>query len=343
MNVSTHSDEPALPVASDYYRAILSRGGPAGSRLESREGVVEADLSTPAINERLNYTKKQWKKVIKTHLGDRSDLHQLVDRIVEEAKKPLHLVGDKEEAALTNAEHLTQLESIVRLDGSRPSFMVRNDEPDLTTSPVGDWEGSLVASRAQLRETLRCVGRVDFSTKKKQGGTGFLVAPNLLMTNRHVLDLVAARSAGGQWTFTSQACVDFGYEWKTERSVNRRMFKRVAFAARPLNPLMDHADTDLALIELEPTNSPTFLPIRQTDEWALAGAFVYVLGYPGDPGLPSAKSGVTLPLLEQLFDSTYGYKRLAPGALLTPADFVPSPRPAPWPTMPQRSVATRGR
>jgi hypothetical protein len=40
---------------------------------------------------------------------------------------------------------------------------------------------------------------------------------------------------------------------------------------------------------------------------------MYIVGYPGSPGPGQAP----LTLLEQLFQSTYGHKRLAPGLLMT--------------------------
>lgn len=326
MNALDYTDDNRPDKEPDrvaYYRAILSRGGgPGGSALETREGAPpQADLSASAIAERLNYTRKSWRQVIKKHLGDKPGLHTIVEKLVAEADRPLQLVNDGEVAQINLSDNLVRLESIVRLDGSRPSFMVRNGAVDFTTSPPGIWRDQLHGEQDTLVQTLQCVGRINRPANLRHGfeGTGFLVGPNLLMTNRHVLDSIADLKPTGNWLFKPDVHVDFGHEWQTNRPPRRRAFRRVVFAAQPLDTSVNHADTDLALLELEPVAevSPR-LPLDCTTDWAKPGTYIHTIGYPANPGEPEAGSGVTLTLLEELFTSTYGCKRFAPGMLLGP-------------------------
>jgi hypothetical protein len=48
-----------------------------------------------------------------------------------------------------------------RLDGSRPSFLVRNGEMDLESSPVGEWRELVELNRAGISRGLVAVGRID--------------------------------------------------------------------------------------------------------------------------------------------------------------------------------------
>lgn len=305
-----------------YYRKILSRGGPSGG-LEAREGIgVEPDLSDAGIRDRLDYARQGWQDVVKNHFGDSPKLHRIARKLVKLAAEPLHMVANDDDMALTRGlDNLASLESIVRLDGSRPSFMIRDGQVDLTTSPAGTWGDQILADEAVMRQLLRCVGRID-NTKAAQNfdGTGFLLAPNLLLTNRHVLDHIADRQRSGQWKIRSGVTINFGHEFQATTPGRIRTLANVLFSGTDLSPGVNHADTDAALIELAPApindGSVAFLGLDLTPDWPVEGTFIYTIGYPANPGMPAPGSGVTFSLLEELFKSTYGIKRLAPGQLI---------------------------
>ncbi|NID11267.1 trypsin-like serine peptidase [Fibrivirga algicola] len=318
--MNTHDTPPA---AAAYYRNILTRGGPAGSLLESREGAEpKPDLTNSGITERLDYARYGWSDVIKRHFGDKPSLHRLTQKLVKQADIALRIVRDDDDALLANnPDELANLESIVRLDGSRPSFMIRDGQVDLTTSPAGSWSDQLIAAEPNLRQALRCVARINYpKASGKFVGTGFLVSDNLLFTNRHVLDAVADKGPTGSWIFRKGVTINFGHEYQTSTMAQVRLPKSVLFSGTTLGVDINHADTDAALIELEPRTAGTefeeALGIEQTPDWAELGTFIYTIGYPANPGMPAVGSGVTLTLLEQLFKSTYGLKRLAPGELI---------------------------
>ncbi len=309
-----------------YYRNLLTMGGTAGGGLESREGVgAEPDLSSHGIRERLDYARSSWQEVVKKHLGDSPKLHEIAQKLVDQAAEPLHMVANDDNRALTRGlDNLARLESIVRLDGSRPSFMIWDGEVDLTTSPAGLWADQINADVPNLTQTLRCVGRID-NTKAQQKfeGTGFLLAPNLLITKRHVLDHIADKRRNGTWKIRKEVTVNFGHEFQTTTPPRVRTLKSLLFCGPDLDPQkVNHADTDVALIELNPVpateGAVTFLGIDITPDWAVEGTFIYTIGYPANPGMPLPGSGVTFSLLEELFKSTYGIKRLAPGQLMPP-------------------------
>lgn len=305
-----------------HYKKLLDAREHTPSGLESLETVTaaEPDLSNSAIGDRVNTTKAELYQIIKNHLGDRPELYQIADKIVENGDEALRVLrGEDDDELAERTDVIDSLEAIVRTDGSRPSFMVRNGEADLTTSSAGSWTDSITVSSDVLRGALDCVGRIDVPGSA-QGfqGTGFLIHENLIVTNLHVLQVTGKLQPDGSWKLKSQSAIDFGREFKARDSVNRRRLKRVVYAGPdPIVDPIDHRKLDLALIELEPADSSTkpnmVLGLNGATDWVDPSTRVYIVGYPGSP-----QPGLAPPtLLEQLFQSTFGFKRLAPGLLMT--------------------------
>lgn len=309
-------EHPAARMTATHYKRVLKRRESLGGGLEGMEGADdgEPDLSQAAINDRAEGTAAELHRIVKDLLGDKPDLHEVVDLIAKEGRASLE--------TLANEDRATQgLEVIVRTDGSRPSFMVRNGAVDKSTSPVGAWGDQLDASAASglLTDALTCVGRIDLPDST-QGfeGTGFLIHENLIVTNRHVLQAIARPNAQGGFNFKPGVAIDFGHEFRARDSVSPRRLKQLVFCpAKVINDPIDHTKLDLVLIELEPVAQASDRPrsvlaFDVAPDWAIPSQFVYIIGYPGNPGL-----GEPLSLLEQLFQSTFGCKRLAPGEIET--------------------------
>lgn len=325
-----HAD-PAVTPDDDrllrYKRLLLARQNQASSIESAGGGDPEPDLTDPGIRERLDQTTTDWNQIIKQHLGDKPKLHRIVNQIVANADEALRVVRDNDVGRIQKKPQILEhLESIVRTDGSRPSFMIRQGKVDKSTSPLGDWAASLDASADLLANAIACVGRINLPQLPGGfAGTGFLIHPNLILTNRHVLQLIASQKLDHSWVFRSGAGIDFGQEFRGLTSINPRQFKRLVFTGSAvIAGLIDHTRLDLALIELEP------VPVAQTPrqvlavdvapEWPDSLPTVYTLGYPAnDPTVPPT-------LLEKLFLSTFGCKRLAPGLVMTPTETaIPTP------------------
>lgn len=322
MPLPTHADDSAetTPSLSQHYKKILKKGEPDGGSVEG-VGDTEPDLSDEGIKDRLETARSTLRHIIDVHLGGKPDLYDLVERIVAGGDEALRLVRDEDEQRLNERKDvLDSLEAIVRTDGSRPSFLIRDGDVDRSTSPVGSWDGALNTNAAKLRDSVACIGRIDLpSSAQGFEGTGFLIQDDLIITNRHVLQAVARRNDDGVWSFKEGAAIDFGYEFRARQSVGRRALRSVVFTGSraiigsgPLN----HTKLDLALIELEPA-PPDDRP-RQTlaldisGDWARPDLPLFTLGYPANPPVGS----YDFTLLEQLFQMTFGYKRLAPGLVM---------------------------
>jgi V8-like Glu-specific endopeptidase len=329
---------PSRPELMSHYKRLLA--GKAAIADEARGGLesttidvdanksLEPDLSDSAIKDRVESTRRELHRIVKEYLCDRPELHEIADEIAEQGQVALRAVGEEDESQLADGRIFASLEVIVRTDGSRPSFMVRNGEPDPTTSPVGEWAGTLSDSAAKFRQFLGCVGRIDDpSSSQKFQGTGILIGERTVLTNRHVLQAVATEIENDGWQLKPNIAIDFGREFRARDSVGRRSITGVIFAgSMHIDRNVDLRKLDVALLELEPaTERPTeLLAMDIAPDWGQPETGIFICGYPGNPGAfgPDSPS-----LLELLFKSTFGFKRLAPGLVTTVAEDLPeSPR-----------------
>jgi V8-like Glu-specific endopeptidase len=315
-----------------HYRRLLK--GKAALQGEGTEGLdtgapPEADLSDAGIGERIEGTRQELHRIVKDYLGDEPELHDVADKIVASGKDALLAVSQGDDKKLAKPGTLSALEVIVRTDGSRPSFMVRNGEPDRKTSPLGEWGDELDDRADNLRRALQCIGRID-DPSGAQGfqGTGILIGKDLVMTNRHVLQAISTNpKPSNGWQLKPEVAIDFGHEFRGTESAGRRKIKGVVFAgSQYIDPFqIDLGKLDLALLELEPARQDTDnkLALDVAPDWGQPETSIFICGYPGNPGSSSNPSS----LLELLFQATYGCKRLAPGIVTTVANAMgKSPR-----------------
>lgn len=305
---------------AQLYRNKFARA--SSSNTESTEG-GSADFKEGDVAERLDTSKKELRRIVKQYFDNDSILKSAVNKIVKDSKDPMLAVANNDDAWLNNNPSATNhLEVIVRTDGSRPSFMIKDGWVDFKSSPAGDWKNKLTQNETRLREAIQCVGRISIS--RRHIGTGFLIHNDLIVTNRHVLQSIAVED-DGVWKFVSDTNIDFGWEYKARLSVNRRLLKKVVYCGPDFIDRfnVDHKKLDLAVIELAPANANE-VPMKlfswdQSETWAWPDTSIYTIGYPGDPGSEGIKI-YSESVLDKLFKLTYGCKRIAPGIVLDGPD-----------------------
>lgn len=309
-----------------------SNGSESGGDVEGEGGDTTLDLSKGGLDEREQRTRVELSRIVDDVLGSDPALHKIADEIARRGFGALRLwsaLGD--EKVVARPDVMGDMEVIARADGSRPSFLIQNDRALRASSPVGDWAAALDASElTQLTAAIRCVGRIDDpSASEGFRGTGFLVHEDLVVTNRHVLQEIAAQNTPGQYTFSPEVAIDFGHEFRADGSTTprpRRAIESLVYAgpkAIPHSPV-DHARLDIAVLKLAPLSTdqprePT-LAIDISPDWSEGSPDTFVIGYPGRP----APTDYPLDLLERLFQVTWGRKRLAPGRPIDAASGIAS-------------------
>lgn len=226
-------------------------------------------------------------------------------QIREELSRAVDAIGRSGRDAELTEPQRSALEAIVLLTG-RPALFIKNDDFEL---PTGLWE-ILAPYRAEISSVAKSVGRIgvsmDYGTPYV--GTGFVVAPGLVMTNRHVVEKFVARTSAG-WMLDPgcQMVIDF----KQEFGVAEKREIRVEGVAW----VDEHEPIDLALIRLDAGavaagQAPAPLRLQREAGYANEGNNVYVVGYPAaDPKRNDPTE------MQRVFAGVYEKKRLAPGRI----------------------------
>ena len=190
-------------------------------------------------------------------------------------------------------KQLAALELMIRL--MRPVPLSRkgvldNLAPDVAPS-FPDWS----TFQNTIKPHLYSIGRIDV-TPKQGVGTGFLVSDGVLVTNRHVLDVL---SKGTRVLEKGQAVVRFKFESGSPESEKPTNITGV---------IAVHSDLDIALLKVDKQKfTQTRKPLSLDTAPVKTGLPVVAIGYPFDDSKRN-------PLfVSALFGGKFGVKRAAPG------------------------------
>jgi len=273
--------------------------------------VFESRAADFNIEEREEKAKETLKSHVREFLGDDGSLYPIIDQIVGEGGAALRALYDDDISYLNrNQQQIKNLELVVQSDGTRPSFLIRNGAIDKTSSPISNWDTILDNRRQEIEHAISCVGRINAFGAAM--GTGFLIAPNLVMTNRHVLEAIG-RFEAGVWRIDESAVIDFGHEYRAIRSKNMRRLTKVIFTGdTAINKILNHNNLDMAIIEIDPINCGLRpLSVDLSDNWTEDELIIFTIGY------PTSYTETDYSLLDTLFRSLLGFKRISPGRIQT--------------------------
>jgi endonuclease G, mitochondrial len=171
-------------------------------------------------------------------------------------------------------------------------------------APAAPFEhlGEAVA-RTTIEGTIPAIGRIELPDHPSApfGGTGFVVGPGLLMTNRHVAELFAAGLGREQLSFIAgqSAAIDFRRE--RDRPASRQFeIARV---------VMVHPYWDMALLGVEGLDAVAPLRLSTAEHGDLREREVVVIGY------PAADTRNDIEVQNRIFGGVFNVKRLQPGKL----------------------------
>ena len=196
------------------------------------------------------------------------------------------------------------LESVVLLFG-RPALLV---EDGRFRPPKPPWE-KLEDHRDAIESALASVGRIELTDHPEYDvvGTGFVVADDIIMTNRHVAKYFLVGPP--DWPFEAgiTARIDFNEEFLADAPREFAITEVVGVS-------LDH---DIALFRIDadaPGGSPLPPPLPLAGKLGAAeGADVYAIGFP----LNDPDPGTDAEALHRIFSDLYGFKRVQPGQVMS--------------------------
>ncbi len=289
---------------SDSYNSRFEE-----SQLESSNNKIF--LSKEDIEDRTEITREALKHLAIANACDRN-LLIIADEIANKAKTLLTAIEKGDDSKISTRQSQEVLEVVVAMDGSRPSFLVQNNAVTLPDMRNTFWHQTINSSKEKLKGALSSIGKI--SINGNGVGTGFLIADNLVVTNRHVLEGISTVDHLGRRTIFPSAEIGFGFEYRMDpQSIYKFKPQPIFFGSHNFNNVPKHDQLDLALIELNPTGIilPAPLGLDLSEYWAADDQFIYVVGYPSRPSIALTQSS----LLELFFVNQFGFKRLAPGMI----------------------------
>lgn len=196
-----------------------------------------------------------------------------------------------------------RMEAIVVPNGLRPVFDVKQDSFKELPSP---WQ-SINPHRLFVEDCIRAVGRIDVPghPRLRFAGTAFVVAPNLLLTNRHVAQEFCA-GIGTSLSFTPGITpdVDFKQEVASLDTLTLKVTK----------PVVILSDWDAAIFEVEPLPSSIKpLALAGSQPGTIEQRLATIIGF---PALDATVSTQEILQQLQIFGAVFDRKRLQPGRLI---------------------------
>jgi V8-like Glu-specific endopeptidase len=224
------------------------------------------------------------------------------EEITEGARSAVNKMKNQgDDADLTPVE-LISTEAIIIVLG-RPAILIQDGRFFPPPDPWTDLENH----RSQIETNLASVGRieVDGHPRLPWVGTGFLVADDVVMTNRHVAkEFISLGSDKLRFEAGMSVFVDFKEEFGSALETEYACTEIIGV----------HDDYDMALLRVEASGDASSLapplklsgsaPASSTDHRA------YVVGYPAaDPTRNDAS------VMDKIFGGIYDVKRLQPGEI----------------------------
>jgi V8-like Glu-specific endopeptidase len=245
--------------------------------------------------------------------------------MLETAQKAIEQLRAKPDDPLT-FEYALSLEALVKVTG-RPAFAVRNGTISVDAERDPQWYGPFSSGLFDVRSFSESVGRIDLDGAHV--GTGSVIAPGIIMTNRHVLEGIAEEIAGrngSSWAFArGEASIDFS---DTANGSRRFRIKGVIGAGNDaIRGRVVLSQLDMALLDVETVNGdglalPPRLDLAGHSDVTGRITQIVTIGYPARPSTKSMVDPKTeqfrpdvMNRINEIFGLTYGKKYLAPGQI----------------------------
>ena len=201
------------------------------------------------------------------------------------------------------------LEAIIHKQG-RPVLNITNDDFDPSEADTTTWQDRLAAAKAPLQRAIRSVGRIELKNNPTLDwvGTGWRIAEDIIVTNRHVAQAFAHRD-GEDFTFAAafpdgvmEANIDFREEFAGGGAAEFRLTE-VLHIEDPPGP-----DIAFLLIDWTSGAEPDARAIIRLATDPAVDQRIAVIGYPAKDTRTRMPDD-----MDRIFGDIYNVKRLAPG------------------------------
>lgn len=189
----------------------------------------------------------------------------------------------------------------------RPVLAIKNGACELVFEDQDDvpvWKKRLEDAAGKLAPAIGAVGRIDLVGNPDYAwvGTGWLVDPRFIVTNRHVAKAFAEPNGSGfKFLDGMSASIDLLHEIGRE---DTQVFEVIR-----VNHIEDASGVDLAFLEVAQIDGAKAKPIVLSPKPS-AEAMIATIGYPAfDSRIPDVE------LMERIYGKIYDKKRLAPGTI----------------------------
>jgi V8-like Glu-specific endopeptidase len=233
------------------------------------------------------------------------DIHTAIarvqDSVAHAARRAIAKVRTEGRDATLTQDEAVGLEAIILVTG-RPALLIQGGT---FQAPPPEW-AHLDRERDNIQRTIQSVGRIEVTGHPELEwiGTGFLIAANVVMTNRHVAKEFCRQGARATWSFEPgmTARIDYAEEVGVTRP---REFKLTGVIGV-------HEKYDLALLRASPRSArgkaPQPLTVSSDPSRVKKGRQVYVVGYPASDSRRNDPD-----VMRRIFANIYDVKRLQPG------------------------------
>jgi endonuclease G len=215
------------------------------------------------------------------------------------------------------ADKMPHLEAVV-VPFMRPVLFIKNGKIDIPES--NELKERIVKYKPIIEQPLNSVGRIEIKNHQlKNIGTGWLIAENIIATNRHVAEFFSIKgnqtSKGGIFRKnfigqTLETVIDFREEYRNDNTQNNQFeveIDKIIYLPDASKDL-----PDIALLRIKKaSNLPA--PIPFISEKLTADQLIGIVGYP----LQDPRGGTDKEMERRIFGDVFGVKRYAPGQVLS--------------------------
>jgi endonuclease G, mitochondrial len=240
---------------------------------------------------------------------------------IDDVKRYLQLAiaqGIEAARAEFSEPEANRLEAVV-LKVGRPAILIENNTFQARTD---EWGTRLEAARAHIEKAIAAVGRIEMSNHPQgilYDGTGWLVAPDIIITNSHVARQFGLKT-GSTFSFKSNKALSKAIRAQVDFREEYRVDKEEQFEALEVIYLNESENPDIAFLRISRNSlrggviaTLQAKPIPLASTTIKSGAFVAAIGYPKKD---SARNPLPDAEMDKIFDDIYDVKRLQPGQIM---------------------------